>query len=163
MTRTAAGALFATSLVLAALAALAWAVESPMDSWPRYVTPDGDVRVTPPSFDEAVLTHELVIVESARRAPLPLAVVIFVCGVAYWIVAARRRDARPQRDLYATLAPGLMAAPISAVLYTPPDVISTLMMTGVLWAVFVPTALLARLAIGRFAARRELAGASDRP
>ena len=162
MDRVAAGSLIVTSLVMAVLGGAAWGVASPMDSWPRYVTPDGEVHVMAPSFDEAaVLTNELVIIESARRAPLLLAVVLFVSGVASWIVARKRRPER--RNLYATLAPGLMSSPIAAALYTPPDIVSTLMMTGVLWAAFVPTALLARLAIGRIAARRGLAGAPDRP
>src|SRR5690606_30727391 len=114
MDRIAAGALLVSSLALAVLGGAAWALESPMDAWPRYVTPDGQVHVTPPSFD-AALTYELVVIESARRAPLLLAVVLFVCGVAYWIVS-KRREGAPRKNLYATLAPGLMSSPIAAAL-----------------------------------------------
>ena len=140
MDRSAAWALIAVSIVMAAVGGVGWLLESPVDSWDRLLTPDGEIGFLPRDIDQATLVHASV-VEALRRAPLLCAAAILAFGIATWLVTTPDVACPVPARIYVTLAPGLVASVVSAAVFTPPDILTTLMLSAVMWAVYVPSAL----------------------
>ena len=142
MDRSAAWALFCIALPLLCVAAYAWTLDAPMD-WYRTVIlePGGE-----PVFGLGVEKVDLdtILKESAvqglRRAPVLVAA--FAIAVALFVVL--RTDPNSRRptleQLYVTLAPLAIASTVGAAVFTPPDLLTMLLLLAVQWVMILPAA-----------------------
>ena len=141
-------------LLFILIAGAAWLAESPLARYRTLVMAPGEAPVMQiplddPVFDDpsALLTASLV--EGLRRAPLLMAVVSLLTHLFLWH-RSDPRARRPFRERAAfTLGPMGLAAAIGAVVFTPPDMLSSLLMILVQGVLAFPAALLLLIVISR--------------
>ena len=157
MDRAVALTLLTMTLVLVAASAVAWTVESPLERYETVVPAPGEAPTLYVPFDDPVLDDastllHAAVVESLRKAPLLVAFVVLIVGLVAW---SRGKVLRPVfARVYATLAPLLAASAVGAALFTPPDVLSTLILIALQWTVYTPIALVLLAVFSRIAAQR---------
>lgn len=146
MDRTVAVALFAIGTLLLGLCALAWAMPTPADPYRTLMLPDGTRWLGPDTpTDMGFLVREG-LHQAARWHLLLVGVCAWAVGLAALV---RGGPSTPALRLVVVMAPLLAASSCGSVLFTPPDLLTTLLMFGLSVGGLVPIGVVVLAVVSR--------------